>query len=474
MIDSLAAWLRRYAATNQFAVKVVLTDHCPAVRIIVGALGALSAAACAQSAPGRASSATVPATAVSTARVPAGTGRTLALVNGRWLVGDRFVSVTRYVVDGTLRDRPRGGPDSTLDLNGGFVVPPFGEAHNHNVEASSPARVDALITRYLRDGVFYVENPNVLPRSRTALATKVNTPTSVDVIFANGGLTSSGGHPLEIVRRNIARGGMTAADGDGEFYWEIDNAADLARRWPAILAQHPDFIKVYLLYSEEYERRRTDSSAVGWRGLDPALVPDVVRRAHAASLRVAAHVETAADFRAAISAGVDQVAHMPGFRGDERVQLPDPARYTLTDDDARDAARRRVVVVTTLGGAGELDPAGADSLTRRALDSLHRRNLRTLRRAGVRLAVGSDAYRDDSKAEVRYLHSLGVFSNTALVQLWSQDTPRAIFPGRAVGRLDIGDEASFLVLACDPLARFACTDSIRWRMKDGRALAASP
>jgi imidazolonepropionase-like amidohydrolase len=189
---------------------------------------------------------------------------------------------------------------------------------------------------------------------------------------------------------------------------------------------------------------------------------------------VAAHVETAADFRAAVGAGVDQVAHMPGFRGDEHVHLPDPAPYTLTDADARDAARRGVVVVTTLGGAGELDPSGPDSLTRRALDALHRRNLTTLRRAGVRLAIGSDAYRDDSRAEVRYLHALGVFSDTALVHLWSHDTPRAIFPGRSVGRLEDGDEASFLVLGCDPLARFACTDSIRLRVKDGRVLPALP
>jgi hypothetical protein len=87
-------------------------------------------------------------------------------------------------------------------------------------------------------------------------------------------------------------------------------------------------------------------------------------------------------------------------------------------------------------------------------------------------ALGSDAYRDDSRAEARYLHSLGVFSDTALVELWSHDTPRAIFPGRAVGRLDAGDEASFLVLGCGPLARFACTDSIRLRIKDGRVLPA--
>jgi hypothetical protein len=436
-----------------------------AARVQLIGLLALCTYACSHMGPG-VSAAFVPTAAEKSKSAE----RTLRLVNGQWLLGGRFLAVTRYAVGSTLRDHYAVRPDSTLDLHGGFVVPPFGEAHNHNIEASS--RVDALIARYLRDGVFYVENPNVLPRNRAALAGKMNVPTGVDVIFANGGLTGSGGHPIEIVRRNIARGIWTAADGEGEFYWVVDNSADLARKWPAILAQRPDFIKVYLLYSEEYERRKTDSAFFGWRGLNPALLPEIVRRAHAARLRVAAHIETAADFRTAVSAGVDQVAHMPGFRGDERTRLPDPAPYTLTDADAREAARRGVVVVTTLGGAGELDPAGPDSLTRRALDALHRRNLATLRRAGVRLALGSDSYSDDSRAEARYLHTLGVFSDTALLQLWSRDTPRAIFPGRAVGRLESGDEASFLVLDCNPLVRFTCTDSIRLRVKDGLLLPA--
>lgn len=401
--------------------------------------------------------------------VPVNSGPVLALVNGQWLLEGRFVPMTRYIVDGTLRDRSPARIDSTLDLRGGFVIPPFGEAHNHNVEPS--ARFDGLVARYLRDGVYYVANPNVLPRNRTALAGRVNTPASVDVSFAHGGLTGPGGHPIGIVRRNIARGIMTAADGDGAFYWEIADADDLARKWPTVLAQRADFLKVYLLYSEEYERRRTDTAAVGWRGLNPALLPDIVRRAHASSLRVAAHVETAADFRTAVAAGVDQLAHMPGFRGDEQVRLPDPARFTLTDADASDAARRGVTVVTTLGGAAEIDRAGADSLSRRALDALHRRNLTTLQRAGVRLAIGSDTYSDDSRAEARYLHSLGVFSDAALVQLWSHDTPRAIFPARKVGRLTAGSEASLLVLACNPHARFACTDSIALRIKDGRVLS---
>lgn len=411
-----------------------------------------------------------PSTSVPAARdARASTAPTFALVNGNWIVGDRIVHQPRYMVNGVIRDGAAVRPDSTIDLGNGFVIPPFGEAHNHNIESSS--RVDALIARYLRDGVFYVENPDVLPRSRAALAGKVNTPRGVDVVFANGGLTASGGHPIEIVRRNIARGIWTEADGDGAFYWTIDNLDELRRKWPAIIEQRPDFIKVYLLYSAQSEARASDSTTFGWRGLDPALLPVIVRRAHAASLRVAAHIETAADFRSAVAAGVDQVAHMPGFRGDEHVQLPDPAPYTLTDDDAREAARRGIVVVTTLGGAGGIDPAGADSLTRRALDALNRHNLATLRRAGVRLAIGSDSYRDDSKGEAAYLHGLGVFTDAELVKLWAYDTPPAIFPRRAIGRLVAGSEASFLVLACNPLTSFACTDSIGLRVKDGRVLS---
>jgi hypothetical protein len=88
----------------------------------------------------------------------------------------------------------------------------------------------------------------------------------------------------------------------------------------------------------------------------------------------------------------------------------------------------------------------------------------------VKLAIGSDSYRDDSKSEARYLHGLGVFSDAELVKLWAYDTPRAIFPGRPIGSLAAGDESSFLVLACDPFTSFACIDSIRLRVKDGRVL----
>jgi hypothetical protein len=396
--------------------------------------------------------------------------RTYELRDARWLGADGFEPGTRYVVAGRLTHQRPAHVDSVIDLAGRWIVPPFGEAHNHNVDYTTPHRTDSLLARYLHDGVFYVQNPGNLPRGRDSLAGRVNVSGAIDVTFANGLLTATGGHPMGLYQRNLARGGMTAADGDGAFFWLVDSLPDLERKWPRLLAQHPDFIKVVLVHSEQYARRRNDSAYFNWRGMNPALVPGVVQHAHAAGLRVGAHVDTRGDFHNALAAGVDEILHIPGFRGDERTELTDTAPYEISEEDAKLAAARGVVVVTTLGGALGFDPRGADSTRRRQFDALATRNLRVLRAAGVRLALGSDSYRDDSALEAEYLATLGVFTPLELLRLWSEATPRAIYPQRRVGCLDEGCEASFLALAGDPSVDFTNTKRIALRMKDGRPL----
>src|SRR5205085_1656478 len=153
-----------------------------------------------------------------------------------------------------------------------------------------------------------------------------------------------------VVQRSIDRGEWTEAHREGAFLYTIDTVADLDRKWPAIKADAPDFIKTYLLYSEEFAKRKDDPAAVNWRGLDPVVLAAIVRRAHADRLRVSTHIETAADFHNALMAGVDEINHMPGFRGNEKLAIPDPALFEITEADAREAARRGTFVVTTLGG----------------------------------------------------------------------------------------------------------------------------
>jgi hypothetical protein len=397
--------------------------------------------------------------------------RVLAFVDGRWFTGTGFEEKTAYAVDGVLTFERPARLDATIDLARGYVVPPFGEAHNHNVEHSS--RIERTIEQYLQDGVFYVKNPNNLPRTRHPLAGTVNVPASIDVAFANGGLTATGGHPVAHVQRNIERGIWTEADGEGGFYFLVDDEKDLRQVWERVLEERPDFLKTFLLYSEEYAQRKDDPTFSGWKGLDPALLPGIVRRAHEAGLRVSTHVETAADFHHALIAGVDEIAHMPGFRGNAEVRLPEPAVFEISEADARLAARLGTVVVTTVGGVRAIDPAGPDSLLRRQFDQLHTRNLRLLREHGVRLALGSDDYGGSSVGEAMYLHSLGVFDNPGLLTLWAVATPQAIFPGRKLGCLQEGCEASFLVLRGDPISDFEHVRDIALRVKQGRILSAS-
>jgi hypothetical protein len=331
---------------------------------------------------------------------------------------------------------------------------------------------------YLEAGIFYVKNPNNLPRARAPLSGRINIPTSIDVVFANGGLTASGGHPLGVVRRNLERGGMTAADAEGAFYFAIDKLADLERKWETIKAGRPDFIKTYLQYSEEYAKRKDDESYVDWRGLDPSLLPAIVRRAHRAGWRVSTHVETATDFHNALVAGVDEINHMPGFRPEKGdwTQYQDSSRYRISESDARLAARKRVVVVTTLVSAIEraLGNGEGEARVSAAVRAVLVHNLVVLKKHGVRIAIGSDSYRQTSLVEALNLDRLKVFDNRTLLKMWCETTAATIFPQRKIGHLKEGYEASFLVLNADPLQDFANVRKIDMRVKQGEILSLQP
>jgi len=216
---------------------------------------------------------------------------------------------------------------------------------------------------------------------------------------------------------------------------------------------------VFLLRSEDYARLRQDPKAEGNRGIDPALVPYIVSLAHHAGLQVSAHVFTAEDFRVAVNAGVDQMAHLPGGRS------PNPAPFLLTDDDAASAAAHGVSVITTITQHG--DSAVTDRLVREQ----YAHNITLLRAHGVPLLLGSDAMGGTAVMEAAALARSGLFTNAELLRMWSMTTPKAIYPNRRIGALDDGSEASFLVLGGNPLTDFRNTRAITVRVKQGVTLA---
>src|SRR5882672_1369445 len=73
--------------------------------------------------------------------------------NGNWSNGEKFVARKFYSVGGVLTTRKPAQVDRTIDLAGKYVVPPFGEAHNHNLDWSSDAQFATLKRMYVEGGV---------------------------------------------------------------------------------------------------------------------------------------------------------------------------------------------------------------------------------------------------------------------------------------------------------------------------------
>ena len=385
--------------------------------------------------------------------------QTLAFINGRWFDGRSFHEDRYYSVQGVLRSAAPALVDRTIDLEGAWVVPAFGEAHNHNIADADG--LDATLRSYLSEGVFYVKTMSNLPRLTAPIREKVNRPDSVDVLFANGGLTGSGGHPIRLRELLLDRGsypGFTRETLKDHGYFVIDSLDDLEAKWQAILDFEPDLIKTFLLNSEEFAKRRDDPEYFGRKGLDPGLLPAIVARSRAAGLRVSVHVETSTDFHHAVRAGADEIAHLPGHQ--RAPQIIDPR-------DAAEAAERGVVVVTTVGLARR-DRRDAERYE--AIRSAQRSNLQLLHESGVAIAIGSDNFATTSVAEATYIDELGVFDRSTLLRLLSETTPRSIFPERMIGVLADGYEASFLALDANPLEDFGNIRKIRLRVKEGRIL----
>ncbi|MDR4459223.1 MAG: amidohydrolase family protein [Nitrospirales bacterium] len=421
------------------------------------------------------------------------TAGTYAFINGQWFDGQSFSQDTWYAVQGSLtRFRPES-VEQTIDLKGGFVVPPFGEAHTHNVEGAW--NIDQVINHYVRDGIFYVKNPNDISEFVEQIRGKLNTPTTIDVVFAHAGLTGPNGHPIDLYENMLRTHRYEPVIGkrekgwfNGRAYFSISSLKNFEEQWPTIMATKPDFLKLYLADSEHFGTEPHSLTHGFRKGLDPQLIGPIVAHAHQQGLRVSAHIETAADFRTATQGQVDEIAHLPGW------YLPSPAQRSavlLTQEDAQLAAAHRTVVITTTAAehfhppghhqsdskAHPHSPANTNDHKGQSTENIREvareiqiDNLRLLQQAGVTIAIGSD-HAETALAEALHLHQMRIFDNLTLLKIWSETTPRTIFPSRKIGRLDEGYEASFLVLQGNPLEDFTQVRNIIFRLKQGSPLS---
>jgi hypothetical protein len=397
------------------------------------------------------------------------------LSGGKWFNGREFAPKTLYSVGGILTSNRPGHVGSAVDLTGKFVVPPFADAHVHNLNEDSS--IDEDVRTNLADGVFYAMEQDPAIEVSPVVRSRVNNPASVDVVYTEGLVTPSWGvmPDMYVMLAKMGRFGdrKNLTELDQREIFLINDKADLAKKWPALAKKNRDFIKVIVAFSEQEEKRKRNPhygakppEYSAKPGIDPQVLGELVKRAHAAGLRVSAHIETAADFRLAVDSGVDIVAHLPaswqigaktGFT-DGRLN-----HWELTDDDVRAAAGKKVTVITTAFKEAS-DPYAAK------YRSVYRHNVALLVKYRVNLVIGTDS-RGSVPEEILYLKSLDVLDNRVLLEMATRATPQAIFPKRKIGELRDGYEASFLALDRNPVENLENIKSIFRRFKQGHPIS---
>lgn len=393
----------------------------------------------------------------------AGDPQVVRFENGLWYHDGAFQAQTVDVRGGRLHFGGDGPVGQVIDLEGGYVTPPLCEGHNHNLGDSADfGEVHATIDTYMQYGVFYTMMHGSFELYRDEIAELINRPQSVDVAFSNNGLTGPGGHPRGLRERLMERYGnypeFTPESLADAGYFEADTMEEVREKWALIRAEQPDFVKVMLYFSEEYALRRDDPAYFGQRGLNPELLPEVVRLAHGDGLRVSVHVESEADMVTAINAGADMIAHLPSYDAEVR----------LSDSTIAQAVEQDVALITTLSLAKRIEFTDPERYQR--IIAAQADNLRRLADAGARLVIGSDNVRGISHGEAAHINSLGVLEPSEILHMWTEACAETAFPERAIGRLENGFEASFIVTADNPLEDLTALQRLSLRVKDGEVL----
>lgn len=375
------------------------------------------------------------------------------VTGSRFVRGDRFVVADGYEAAGVV------------DLQGAVVTAPFGEGHNHNVVRPI---FDFANQEYISDGVFYAKIPGIHPPEVLSIRDLLDRADTIDATFSLGNITSPGGHPVPIYTGFLSKllySGGTYEDFSGVAFHEVETDDEIAAALEAMDSFGTDFVKAYLTYSEDYDQGLRE-------GLDPDLLPFLVRNTHELGMTLSLHVDSAEDFRRGVAAGVDEITHIPGYIwGRDR----SAADHLLTEDDTRRAAETGVAVVTTTHYANVISKRfGIPENVVNEFKSAQRSNLRLLIESGVEVRIGSDVYdrADDGQAanptrkEVENLVELGVYDTESVLSLWIE-TARTIFPQRRIGCFEPGCEASFLVFDADPRENLTNLDHLIFAIKQG-------
>ena len=400
--------------------------------------------------------------------------------NGQLYTGSGFEKKSFFVQNGIISLDNSLKASQIVDLNEKFIIPPFGDAHTHNFDELSV--FDSIYKAYINEGVFYVKVLNNHHSTYLKLKDSLNNPGKIDVAFAHGGLTSTGGHPHNLyesqalnyswramfdpVKRKEIKASLTQHT---DAYYTLDSLSQVETYWDSILSKKPDFLKVYVLNTTE-RLEKIEKGEIGTYGISEEVLLAVVKKANASGISITAHVENLDDFKLALKCGIRHYAHMPGYGGG--IGFTDLEKMKLSDSLLGEVKKLNLTITPTVSFTKYYSQAwdgtkmALDSALYRSKQAFLKEQIRNLYDHHVIITLGADQHNVTLRQEIEAVIALEVFSPAELLDILTQ-TPSSIFPDRKIGRLDQGYEASFLVLSQNPLEQIEAIFEIDRRVKNG-------
>jgi imidazolonepropionase-like amidohydrolase len=409
--------------------------------------------------------------------------QTLQFKNGLWFNGKTFEPQTFYSVDGIFKTKIKGKPDSIIDLRRKYVLPPFADAHTHNLDGEY--NLVNITNKYIDEGVMYVMVLANYIEGARANRKIFNRAGTLDVLYANGGLTCTLGHPFLSYEPNmmnleqwwlkpelmdsIKKSRKAANDA----YWFMDSKADVDAKWETYMQSNPDVVKIFLLDTEHHDELVKNDKA-GDKGLSADVAAYIIEKAHLAGKRVAAHIETTYDFRLGLKLGVDIFAHMPEYGKDGKADLQS---FSFTTEELETIKKHHVCMIPTISineffaltyeAKNNYEPI-LDSVRYNNVVAMQKKILGQLDKIGMPLLVGSDKFNGTMDIELEYWFKHQFFDPIKLLNIMCTVTPKNMFPNRKIGILKDGYEASFITLDKNPLEDWKAIQTVLMRYKQGK------
>jgi imidazolonepropionase-like amidohydrolase len=383
--------------------------------------------------------------------------------NGFWFKDGTFQQHDVYVKEGRFSNLQAATASSqVIDVTGLYLLPPFAEGHNHQLQNSW--LVSRFSDKYVADGILYGLMLGGDAFSAQQARQQLAADGTLDVLISGTTVTSSDGHPLQMILQPGPDGVVpTKKQVLDKWVIAVDSLADIDKKMPLIVKGKPQLVKLILVHSED-DTRRNNAKFDGVNGLRPELIKPLVRKLKQQQIRVIAHTESAADFATAVEAGVDSVAHLPGYHWWAGKTAAD---YRLSDEAIATAKAKQVAVMTTTG-LTSLFKLPQTELAQ--VQALQKSNLQRLQAQGVTLLVGSDRFDSNVLSEIYYLDALQVLSRGDLLKMLVQHTPQFIFPTRQIGQITPGYEASFVAVKQNPLKQMTALNDVVLRVRQGKEL----